>query len=458
MARNDGSGGSRSVLWFRRDLRLRDHGALLSAARAGEVLPLFVIDPRLMHSAAGPRADWVLASVAALAADLATYGATLVIRVGDPARVVPEVAREIDASAVYITGDYAPYGRARDAAVATALGPIPLLSKDIPYAVEVDAVRTRNGEGFKVFGPFYRAWLAQGWHPPFRHDPGAVAWIDVATDPVPAVGSTHGVTLPEAGEWAAAAQWQRFRSSTTTYDTDRDRPDLEGTSRMSPYLKIGAVHPRTLLAQLGPADAVFRKELAWREFYASVLSLRPDTAYGYFQPLLRGLDYARGPELEENLSAWKEGRTGFPLVDAGMRQLLAEGWMHNRVRMLVASFLVKDLRVEWTHGARHFMDHLIDGDIASNQHGWQWTAGSGTDAAPYFRVFNPTKQAQTFDPHGDYVRRWVPELRALSAETIHEPWLLPEGPPAPYPPPIVDHAEARRATLADYNALRQRQN
>jgi deoxyribodipyrimidine photo-lyase len=262
--------------------------------------------------------------------------------------------------------------------------------------------------------------------------------------------------LPAAGEAAAWETWERFREGLDRYDETRDRPDLNLTSRLSPYLRFGLIHPRSLLAELGPADETFRKELAWREFYAAVLSRWPATAHDYVQPRLKELPYAEGDHLVERLTAWQDGRTGYPLVDAGMRQLLAEGWMHNRVRMLVASFLVKDLGVEWTHGARHFMRHLVDGDLASNQHGWQWAAGTGTDAAPYIRIFNPTTQARRFDPDGVYIRRWVPELRGVDDRFVHEPWRAPAASTTGYPAPIVDHAEARLRALADYEEVRRR--
>jgi deoxyribodipyrimidine photo-lyase len=266
------------------------------------------------------------------------------------------------------------------------------------------------------------------------------------------------VTLPAVGELAARAAWRRFLADPVggldRYDQDRDRPDLDHTSRISVHLKWGTIHPRTLLADLAPRHEVYRKELAWREFYADVLHHRPDSAREYYRPELKGLSYVSGAPARTRLEAWQAGQTGYPIVDAGMRQLLGEGWMHNRVRMIVASFLVKDLHLEWTAGARHFMSHLVDGDLASNNHGWQWVAGSGTDAAPYFRIFNPTLQGKKFDPHGDYVRRWVPELAHLSAKVIHEPWADPNGAPADYPAPIVDHAAERDASLADYKSLR----
>jgi deoxyribodipyrimidine photo-lyase len=237
----------------------------------------------------------------------------------------------------------------------------------------------------------------------------------------------------------------------------RDAPaDLHGTSRLSPHLKYGTIHPRQLLARLDGSKGagVFRTELAWREFYADVLSDRPDSARRALLPAMAGIEVDTDRSTSERFDAWAEGRTGFPFVDAGMRQLLGEGWVHNRVRMVVASFLVKDLHLDWTRGARHFMRHLVDGDLASNQHGWQWTAGTGTDPSPYFRVFNPVSQGKRFDPDGTYVRRWLPELRDVPTRHVHEPWTAPTGPPRGYPPPIVDHAEERAEALRRYDAIR----
>jgi deoxyribodipyrimidine photo-lyase len=275
------------------------------------------------------------------------------------------------------------------------------------------------------------------------------------------------LVLPEAGEPAALARWSAFLRGGVSgidgldgldgYADRRDRPDLAGTSSLSAALRWGEIHPRTLLADLQPvahrSREAFRKELAWREFYADVLHHVPASARDYLRPDLAAMAYDEGGRAEERLAAWQQGRTGYPFVDAGMRQLLAEGWMHNRVRMVVASFLVKDLHLEWTAGARWFMRWLRDGDLASNQHGWQWVAGTGTDAAPYHRVFNPVLQGVRFDPHGDYVRRHVPELRGVAGATAHEPWLLPGGLPAGYPPRVVDHREERQVALDQYAAV-----
>ncbi|HEX8804863.1 MAG TPA: FAD-binding domain-containing protein, partial [Acidimicrobiales bacterium] len=265
--------------------------------------------------------------------------------------------------------------------------------------------------------------------------------------------------LPPAGEAAAERAARRFVDGPLErYGDDRDRPDLDDTSRLSPYLKWGCIHPRQLLARLGRgrSHGVFRTELCWRDFYADVLWHRPDTVRQAFVPSMRAMQVDTGPGTDEAFAAWAEGRTGYPIVDAGMRQLRAEGWMHNRVRMIVASFLVKDLHLDWTRGARWFMRHLVDGDVASNQHGWQWVAGTGTDAAPYFRIFNPTAQGERFDPDGDYVRRWVPELRSVPGRAVHQPWRLPGGVPAGYPEPIVDHADERVEALRRYDRVRAR--
>jgi deoxyribodipyrimidine photo-lyase len=322
-----------------------------------------------------------------------------------------------------------------------------------------------DGAPYKVFTPFRRAWQQHGWRRPADTDAGTVAWLDP--------GDKHGgprrvripdddrvdAELPETGEAAAQQLWRAFAADgLAAYKGARDRPDKPGTSRMSVHLKYGTVHPRTLLADLdgdsGDGAETVRSELAWREFYADVMWHRPDSARANYDARFDRLPSDTGPEADAHFAAWAEGRTGFPIVDAGMRQLREMAWVHNRVRMIVASFLVKDLHLHWTRGARYFMQYLADGDLASNQHGWQWVAGTGTDAAPFFRVFNPVVQGEKFDPDGDYVRRFVPELRDVAGKAVHRPWELPGGPPNGYPRPIVDHAEERKAALERYEQVR----
>jgi deoxyribodipyrimidine photo-lyase len=441
-----------SVLWFRRDLRLHDHPALTAAAHDGPVLALFVLDPALLRPAGAPRLAFLSAALRALDEALRRDGGGLVIRRGVPAEVLAEVVRTTRATAVHVSADFGPYGARRDGQVEAALGDVPLVRTGSSYAVSPGRVVKADGTPFKVFTPFYRSWREHGWPAPAPR--ATVEWstaVDGIAVPTPPQLSA-GTVLPHAGEEAARRAWRDYRErDLADYADVRDRPDLDRTSHMSVHLKWGCIHPRTMLADLGPADEVLRRELAWREFYAAVLHAWPASARDYFQPRLAEMPYAAAHS--DEFAAWRDGRTGYPIVDAGMRQLLATGWMHNRVRMIVASFLVKDLHIEWRHGARHFMRHLVDADLASNQHGWQWTAGTGTDAAPFFRVFNPVTQGRKFDPDGDYVRRWVPELSGVPGAAVHQPWLLPD-PPAGYPPPIVDHARERAEALARYRALR----
>ncbi len=449
-----------TVAWLRRDLRLADHPALLAAAEAAGSEPvavLFVLDPALWP-AATPRRARLVASLHALDGQLRDrYAARLLVRRGRPQQVVPEVARELGARSVHVSAETTPYGRARDERVRTALevAGCELRATGTPYAVGPGVLLTGAGTPYRVFTPYAKAWRAYGCPGP-APAPKALRDSGIDSEPLPQAGldAPREPALPPAGEQAAWAQWRAFREGAlAAYESDRDRPDLPGTSRLSAALKFGELHPRSLLADLGagelagsPGAQAFSTELAWREFYADVLWHRPDSAWADLRPI-PGLAY---DEPGEDFVAWQQGRTGFPVVDAGMRQLLATGWMHNRVRMITASFLVKDLHIWWPHGARHFLTHLVDGDLAANSHGWQWVAGTGTDAAPYFRIFNPTSQGRRFDPLGAYVRRWVPELAHLPGAAAHEPWRHPEGYAGGYPPPIVDHAQERAEALRRY--------
>jgi deoxyribodipyrimidine photo-lyase len=454
-----------SLLWFRRDLRLADQPALLAALESagtdGSVVPVFVFDARLWGPAGAPRRQFLLECLADL--DRSAGGA-LVIRHGDPAVVVPALVRETAAGSVHVSADTGPYGRRRDAAVEESLGDVPLIRTGSPYAVTPGRITKSDGSPFKVFSPFARAWRSHGWRAPAPR-PDTVPWrTGIPSENPPPRPDLGGVQLPPAGEAAAGAAWQRFRDERLlSYPETRNVPGTDGTSRLSAYLKYGCIHPRTLLADLATAGGEEREpvrrytdELAWREFYADLIWHRPESARAPLDARTGSIEYDAGPEADEHFAAWAEGRTGYPIVDAGMRQLLGEAYVHNRVRMIVASFLVKDLHLDWRRGARHFLQHLVDGDLASNNHGWQWVAGTGTDASPYYRVFNPTRQGQQFDPDGNYVRLWVPELRDVPARYVHEPWRAPGGVPAGYPEPIVEHAAERQVALDRYQQVRSR--
>ena len=455
------SGDAVGVLWFRRDLRLSDHPALCEAlSEFDRVVPLFVWDPLLCSASGQSRLAFLGGCVEALSRSVA---GRLVVRSGDPARIVPAVAREAGARAVVVTSDFGPYGSGRDEQVGRILGEAgqELRKVDSPYAVAPGRLRTSGGGPFQVFGAFNRAWRDHGWGEPIRR-PG-LDRLDTAglpSDDWPRLPLASTAALPEPGEDAARRALDRFAErGLAGYADERDRPDLDSTSRLSPYLRFGCIHPRQVLHRLDGADSAHRRfetELCWRDFYADVLHHRPDAARRAYRAEWRSFQVDEGRDADERFQAWTEGRTGYPLVDAGMRQLVAEGWMHNRVRMIVASFLVKDLHLDWGRGARWFMRHLVDGDLASNQLNWQWVAGSGTDAAPYFRVFNPVTQAKKFDPDGDYARRWVPELSGIPDATIHQPWMAGAArlDECGYPLPIVDHAAEREEALSRYGRLR----
>jgi deoxyribodipyrimidine photo-lyase len=447
-----------AIWWVRRDLRRHDNPALNAAAAAGTVLPVFVLDDALWQPAGDARRAFLAGSLRALDESL---GGHLVVRHGDPADELRKVAREVEASEVMAAGDFGPYGRRRDELVEAVLAKanVAVQWTGSPYAVAPGTVVKRAGTPFRVFTPFSRAWVAHGWDQPVA-PPARVRWVTgvdgVAIPDAPALDAA----LPTPGEEAAERRWRRFLiEAADGYATGRNTPDGDHTSRMSAYLRWGTVHPRTLLADLDTTrkgHQVFRSELCWREFYADVLWHQPASARRSLQPQMAGIELDTGRRADERFAAWAEGRTGYPIVDAGMRQLREEAWMHNRLRMIVASFLVKDLHLDWTRGARYFMHHLVDGDLASNNHGWQWVAGTGTDAAPYFRIFNPVLQGQKFDPGGAYVRRWVPELRSYPDRYIHNPWDAPARPldASDYPDRIVDHHAERDEALARYQAVR----
>lgn len=428
-----------TVLWFRRDLRLHDLPALLDAAEPdGEVLACYVLDPRLKASSGSRRLQYLYDALRDVREQL--DGKLLVTR-GRPENRIPALVKQIGAASVHVSADFSPFGKRRDDAVREALGEVPLEESGSPYLVSPGRVTKDDGTPYKVFTPFFRTWREHGWRAPAKTGPKAARWIDPADIDggvdIPA-GDTE-LELP-AGETAARKAWKRFVSSgLADYEEDRNRPDLDASSRMSAHLKFGAIHPRTMAVDLGKGEGAqaYLRELAFRDFYADVLHHWPRSAWWNWNRNFDAISVDEDAEAKKRFEAWKAGKTGFPIVDAGMRQLAETGFMHNRVRMIVASFLVKDLHLPWQWGARWFLDQLVDGDMASNQHGWQWAAGCGTDAAPYFRVFNPDAQGKKFDPDEVYVRRWVPEFGS-----------------ADYPKPMVDHKTERAEALKRYDGIR----
>jgi deoxyribodipyrimidine photo-lyase len=442
-------------MWFRRDLRLADNPAFCQAvSRFDEVVPLFIWDPNLIKASGANRLFFLAGCVEELGKSL---GGKLVVRSGDPSTTVAATAAEAGASAVFVSTDYGPYGIRRDQGVRDRLDEqVDFLAVGSSYAVEPGALFNKQGRPFRLFSGYLRAWQS---HPraapvpvPGKSRVTRAALYNTRQPPPPAVTAS----LPAPGEAAAVRHLDAFlKSAAARYSAQRDRVDLEGTSRLSPYLRFGCLHPRQILARLDErvnSHSRLVSELCWRDFFADVLFHQPATAHQPYRPEWRTFEVDAGPEADHRFQAWARGQTGYPIVDAAMRQLQAEGWVHNRARMIVASFLVKDLHIDWRRGARWFMENLVDGDLASNQLNWQWVAGSGTDAAPFFRVFNPITQGKKFDPDGNYVKRWVPELRPLPVGEIHEPWS--HGDATPYPRPIVDHATERREALARYWLVR----
>ena len=450
----------KSVFWFRRDLRLQDNEALATAAAQSEgVAAMYIYSQKEYQTLEGIRQHSLTESLNSLKQGLKDHLNIFTAETNeDTAKELVSTCAELGSFQVFATESFDPKGVAEQLLVAKFLDSkgISLQLVGSNYAVRPGTVRKPDGTNYRVYTPFYKAWVNLLEQEPIKL-PAKVTWLKLRTSstiPEPTKSSPIKVI---AGEAFALRTFARFKArALDTYDEDRNRSDLSGTSHLSHALAHGEIHPRTLLAELGdsPAHEVFRKELAWREFYADVLFHYPHTVDDYYEPRFKKLRYDTGVEAERRFEAWCKGETGFPMVDAGMRQLLAEGWMHNRVRMIVASFLVKDLHLEWTLGAEHFEKHLSDFDPASNSHGWQWTAGCGTDASPYYRIFNPILQGLKFDPNGDYVRKYVPELRHVKGSAAHEPWEVFDGYSAGYPDQIVDHTAERNESLARLEDLK----
>lgn len=441
-----------AIFWFRRDVRLDDNPGLAAAGEDGTVIPLFVVDPSIYEAVSARRRDLLMAGLRDLDAELRRRDARLRVEYGDPAEVVPRVASEA-AARVHVSLEITPKGRARDEAVGSQ---VELVEHDGIYTHPQGSVMTAEGNGYQVFTPFYRAWSGLPVEP---HDlPDGISFTNN-----PGAGPQEtGAGSFDAGPSGAWARLERFQEVVDTYHTERDRIDHDRTSHLSVDLKYGWIGPRRVIDEIGTSGEgreAFVRQMAWRDFYGDLLAREPDFGSRTHNPAYRGVRWRSD---QEEIAAWKQGQTGFPIVDAAMRQLVAEGWIHNRARMIVASFLVKDLLVDWRVGEGFFRHHLTDGDVAQNAGNWQWVAGTGTDAAPYFRVFNPVTQSKKFDPTGEYIRRWVPELAEVPDEWIHVPWragpleLLGYGVELgrEYPAPIVDHAMARQRAIDAYEAAR----
>lgn len=416
---------------------------------------MFALDRRLLEAAGDLRRAMLLANLHALDSGLRAAGGRLHVTSGPPEEVLLRFGDDLT---VHMNADYTPHSVARDRRVADVLGER-LVVHHGGVVHRPGAVVKDDGSPYRVFTPFHRRWLAASWRP-WASPVGDVRVADDAGEALPPLTARPPITAGETGAWQ---RLEMFLERVDAYDDDRDRPDLPGVSELSVDLKFGTLDPRRLREEIGeetPGRQAFVRQLCWRDFYASLLFERPDSVVREWSETHRSMTWRTD---ERAFAAWADGSTGFPIVDAGMRQLRAVGYMHNRIRMLAASFLVKDLQIDWRLGERHFRRLLIDADVASNVGNWQWVAGTGADAAPYFRVFNPVTQGRRFDPDGDYVRRWVPELAKVPGRWIHAPW---EAPPLElavsgvtlgetYPYPLVDHAEARAAALEAFGRARE---
>ncbi|MGE0879962.1 MAG: deoxyribodipyrimidine photo-lyase [Acidimicrobiia bacterium] len=463
MARTDSRDEHPAVVWFRRDLRLSDNPAWAAATGGhSSVLAVFVREPNLVDvGAAGPfRAGQLVVNLDALDVELGRLGGRLCVVDGPAEHALPRLVASHGASRVYANADVSPFSRSRDDRVRGAT-PVEIVWSYGSLVHEPGAVLTKQGTLSQVFTPFYREWERtplSDWPEPRR-----CTVIEDAGTGIPPEWQALAAGAPiSGGEREASRRLRHWLGDVDRYGQTHDAVAVDGTSQLSIDLKFGTLAGRTVLDAVGettPGRSGFVRQLAWRDWYAHLLMQHPKLVERAMRPEYDAIAWR---DDDEGFMAWCHGRTGFPIVDAGMRQLASTGWMHNRARMITASFLVKDLLIDWRRGERHFRYLLADGDTAQNVGNWQWVAGTGPDAAPYFRIFNPVSQGRKFDPDGDYVRRWIPELANLDRSLIHAPW---EGGPldlaaagvtlgVDYPYPIVDHAAARERALAAYSDVR----
>jgi deoxyribodipyrimidine photo-lyase len=468
------------IWWIRRDLRLADNPALQACLKqATSILPVFVLDPALIDSpnTGEHRLAFLYGGLRQLHSDLMERGSRLILRQGRPAPVLKALLQESGAEGIYAEADTSPYALKRDEAVRAEL---PLERVGSASLSPPEAVLKDDGSPYTVFTPYMRAWKR-------IHHPSAGSLVPAPeaistpgqfnSDPLPEIGDPDGILAHfPPGEGTAQERLAQFSKAADApifhYGEQRNRMDLAGTSQLSPYLRFGMLSARAAIATAYQALSqaaeprgrkgaeTWLNELIWREFYTSILYHFPNVLQGSFR---QEYNRIRWQNDRDEFQAWCQGRTGYPTVDAAMRQLAGMGWMHNRARMIVASFLVKDLLIDWRWGERWFMQQLVDGDPAANNGGWQWTAGTGTDAAPYFRIFNPILQGKKFDPEGSFTRRWLPELREVPQKYLHTPWEMPPeiqkqcgcriG--VDYPVPTVDHAFARQRTLEAFKAAKE---
>ncbi len=459
----------RAIVYMRRALRVHDNTALWFAQKeAEEVIPIMCLSPDKRYEKDTPRRRFVTASMWDLEKSLRRLGSSLTVRRGDPTIEIPQAAVDYEADAVFAVRGCDPATAKRDQRIDVALKKAARswIALDDRVLIPPAKITTGKGEPYRVFTPYYRTWLERQ---------------ELITPELPGIRSLHTPSIGEGlahhieqpsetgGESAALRRWRDFlKSGINSYKRSRDLPAIDGTSILSPHLALGTLSIRKVYWDIQESKKsadpssrenidAFLREIVWREFYYQIIASFPHAAHGAFNEAADDIAWSTNRKI---FDAWCGGETGYPFVDAGMRQLAKEGWIHNRVRMLVASFLTKDLHINWQWGEKYFMENLVDADVASNNGGWQWVAGTGTDASPWFRVFNPTTQAKKFDPKGDYVRRYIPQLKEIPGMSIHEPWRLSETEQLQagfllgrdYPQRIVDHSIQRLEALEMYRA------